>query len=181
MTDFGDAAVLLPLAAAMLLWLLVCASRSAIWWVVSVGFCVGLTALLKVFFYGCPPAPDMRSPSGHTAFGMLVYGAIAWAAAMPGRGLRRLMAIGIGAGFVLTIAISRLLLDAHSPPEVGLGLVIGGASLGLFAWNYRRSPAPQVWPLLVAAGLLMTLLHGQELHAEEFLHRITGALGVHCG
>jgi hypothetical protein len=37
-----------------------------------------------------------------------------------------------------------------------------------------------VWPLLVSAAVLVIVLHGQELHAEEFLHRITGYLQVHC-
>jgi membrane-associated phospholipid phosphatase len=180
LTDFGDAAILTPLAAAMLLWLLLRNSRSAAWWTISVGFCVGLTAVLKIFFYGCPPSSDMSSPSGHTGFSVLVYGAIALVYTTQARGLRRALAAGIGAGLVLTIAASRLLLEIHSLPEVGLGLVIGTVSLILFGRIYLQSPQMLVWPLLVAAGMLVTILHGQELHAEEFLHRITGYLRVHC-
>lgn len=63
-TDFGDTAVLMPLAALMLLWLLLGNLRSAAWWGASVGFCVGLTALLKIFFIGCPPAYDLRIEGG---------------------------------------------------------------------------------------------------------------------
>ncbi len=180
LTDFGDAAVLIPLAGAMLVWLLFDKARSAAWWAVSVGFCVGLTALLKIFFYGCPPVSDMRSPSGHTAFSVLVYGAVALVTAIRARGLRRVLAIGIGAGLILTIAASRLLLEIHSLPEISLGLVIGTVSLILFGRKYRQPPQPQLWPLLVAMGMLVTILHGQELHAEEFLHRITGYLRIHC-
>jgi membrane-associated phospholipid phosphatase len=180
LTDFGDAAVLIPLAAAMLLWLRLGNSPSAACWAVSVGFCVGLTVLLKIFFYGCPRASDMRSPSGHTGFSVLVYGAIALVTTIQASGLRRALAIGIGTGLILTIAASRLLLEIHSLPEVGLGLVIGTVSLILFGRIYLQSPQTQVWPLLVAAGMLVTILHGQELHAEEFLHRITGHLRVHC-
>lgn len=181
LTDFGDAAVLMPLAAAMLVWLLFGASRVAVWWVVSVGFCVGLTAILKILFFGCPPASDLHSPSGHTAFSVLVYGALALVTAMQGGRLRRLLAVGIAAGLILTIAVSRLLLDVHSLPEVGLGAVIGTLSLILFGWKFPRHPQAKVWALLVAAGVLLTILHGQELHAEEYLHRITGYLQVHCG
>jgi hypothetical protein len=53
LTDFGDAAVLMPLAAAMLVWLLFGDPRSVAWWAASVGLCVGLTAILKIFFYAC--------------------------------------------------------------------------------------------------------------------------------
>jgi membrane-associated phospholipid phosphatase len=181
LTDFGDAAVLIPLAAAMLVWLLFGASRAAAWWVVSLGFCLGLTALLKVYFFACPPAPDLRSPSGHTAFSILVYGAIALVTAVQGEGCRRGLAIAAGAGLVIAISASRLLLGVHSLPEIGFGLVIGTLSLSVFGWSYPRHRPARLWPLLVGAGVLMTILHGQELRAEEFLHRITGYLQVRCG
>lgn len=124
----------------------------------------------------------MHSPSGHTAFSILVYGALTLATAMQSGGLQRLRAIGIGIGIglILTIAASRLLLDVHSLAEIGLGMVIGAASLALFARKFRQYPQAKLWPLLVAATLLMTLLHGHEFHAEESLHRITGYLQVSC-
>jgi hypothetical protein len=45
----------------------------------------------------------------------------------------------------------------------------------------------KVWPLLLAAEVLIMTLHGHELHAEQFLHRITGyaplstAGNINCG
>jgi membrane-associated phospholipid phosphatase len=180
LTDLGDTALLIPLAAAVLVWLVSASPRSAGWWVISVGVCVSITALFKILLFGCPPASDMRSPSGHTAFSILVYGAIALAAAIQARGWRRALAIAFGAVLVLTITTSRLLLHVHSLPEVSLGWVIGAASLILFGREYLLSSQPRVWPLLVAVGLLVTILHGQELHAEESLHRITEYLGIHC-
>jgi hypothetical protein len=81
----------------------------------------------------------------------------------------------------LAIAVSRLLLDAHSLAEVGLGLIIGIVSLALFGQKYVEVPDTKVWPLLIAAGVLISVLHGSELHAEELLHRITGYVPLHCG
>lgn len=180
LTDFGDLTVLLPLAAAMLIWLLFYFPRAASSWVIALGFCAGLTALLKIVFYGCPPAGDIHSPSGHTSLSILVYGALALAAA--GRpGPRRVLMIGASVGLMLSIAVSRLLLDAHSVPEVGLGLIIGTVSLVLFSRQYLACPNTKVWPLLVAAGILISILHGRELHAEQYLHRITGYLQMQCG
>jgi membrane-associated phospholipid phosphatase len=180
LTDFGDLAVLIPIAAAILIWLRLHLSPAVPRWLVALGFCIGLTALLKVFFYGCPPAGDIHSPSGHTSFSTLIYGALTLAAAAPKPGLRRLLVIAGGAGLILAIAVSRLLLAAHSLPEVGLGLVIGTVSLALFSRSYMEDPNTKVWPLLFAAGVLMLILHGRELHAEQYLHRITGYLHVHC-
>ena len=89
--------------------------------------------------------------------------------------------IGASVGLMLSIAVSRLLLDAHSVPEVGLGLIIGTVSLVLFSRQYLACPNTKVWPLLVAAGILISILHGRELHAEQYLHRITGYLQMQCG
>ena len=180
MTDFGDSALLIPLAVAMLLWLVLGDWRSTVWWAIAVGFCVGVTALLKIFFHGCPLASDMRSPSGHTAFSVLVYGAIAFVTAIRAEGLHRILTIFFGACLILAIAASRLILQVHSFAEVSLGLAIGLVSLILFARIYKKSANAQVWPLLVSCGILMALLHGRELHAEEFLHGMTIYLRVHC-
>jgi membrane-associated phospholipid phosphatase len=180
LTDFGDAAVLLPLAVAILVWLRLGASRLAWAWTITIVLSVALTAVLKIFFYACPPAADVHSPSGHTALSILVYGTLALTTAVQWGGWRRLLAIAIGSSVILMIAASRLLLHAHSVPEVGLGFVIGSAFLAFFARNLRRYSRAKPWPLLIAAGLLASIFHGEELHAEEFLHRITGYLPLHC-
>jgi membrane-associated phospholipid phosphatase len=180
LTDFGDLAVLIPLAVAMLIWLLFCSSRAAPRWVLALGFCVGVTALLKIAFYGCPPAGNIHSPSGHTSLSTLVYGALTLLAASAWRGPHRALVIGGGAGLILGIGVSRLLLEAHSMAEVGLGLMIGTVSLILFAYRYLEGPNTEVWPLLVAVAVLVLILHGHELHAEQSLHRISGYLNVQC-
>jgi membrane-associated phospholipid phosphatase len=183
LTEFGDAAVTLPLAAAICLWLVLSgAGRAAGWWAVSIVLCGGVTAVSKVFFWGCPPISDLHSPSGHTSLSTLVYGATTLIAAFEGGDRRRPVAIAAGFGLVLAIGVSRLLLDAHSVPEVLLGWLIGGAALALFGWEYRRCRPPdaRLAPLLVGIAVLASLMHGQQLHAEELLHRITGYLRIDC-
>ena len=92
-----------------------------------------------------------------------------------------MITIGVGAGFILSIAASRLLLHAHSAPEVGLGLAIGLAALALFGSVYSRCRA-KVWlsPLFVAGGALLLILHGRELDAEQLFHEIAGYLRIRC-
>jgi hypothetical protein len=58
-----------------------------------VEFCLGVTALLKVSFYGCPPTPDLHSPSGHTSLSALVYGAMALVTASEAGDARRIMEV----------------------------------------------------------------------------------------
>ena len=183
LTSFGDAAVLLPLAAMICLWLLLSrALRAARWWAVSVVFCVAATAILKIVFRGCPPISDLHSPSGHTSLSTLVYGATALITAVEGGGCRPHIAAAGGAGLILAISLSRLLLHLHSVPEVMGGWIIGGASLALFGQRYRllRPQNARLAPLLVSLVALALVLHGSELHAEELLRRITAYFRIAC-
>jgi membrane-associated phospholipid phosphatase len=191
LTELGDSAVLMPIAAAMLVWLLLMrAPRIAMWWAIAVAFCIGLTAVLKVSFYGCPPAADLHSPSGHTSLSTLVYGAMALVTATESAGWPRLAIVGGGAGLILAIAVSRLLLQAHTAAEVGLGLTIGIGALAVFTRTYVRYRAQEMClryhakvsllPMFLAGGALVIVLHGWQFHAEHFLHAFSAYLGIQC-
>jgi hypothetical protein len=54
-------------------------------------------------------------------------------------------------------------------------------SLSASKSGYLEAPNTKVWPLLVAAGVLVSIFHGRELNAEEYLHDLTWYLRVHCG
>lgn len=58
-----------------------------------------------------------------------------------------MLVIAGGGGLILAIGVSRLLLEAHSIGEVGLGLVIGAVSLALFSHKYLRGQNEKVWYL----------------------------------
>jgi membrane-associated phospholipid phosphatase len=174
-TNFGDLAVLLPVAGIIPLWLVaVRLPRVALRWAVALALCLGGIAALKIFFYACPPFAELRSPSGHTGLSTLVYGALLLILAAEGAGWHRVLMLVAGAMFILAIALSRVLLHAHTPLEAVLGLAIGSFALAVFAHGYvGRSDAPlSVRPLVVAVALLLVVLHGQQLHAEELLHAI---------
>jgi len=181
LTQFGDLAVLLPLTAVMLSWLLVIRSSwGAASWALAVVFCAGLTAVLKIFLFDCPFVPELHSPSGHSSLSTLVYGAITLVSANETTHLRRLMTIGGGTCLILAIAASRLLLSAHSALEIGVGLLIGSAALALFGRGYLRLRAAQAWlpPLLIASAVVVFVMYGRELHAEEVLRGISGYLEI---
>jgi membrane-associated phospholipid phosphatase len=174
-TNFGDLAVLLPVAGIIPLWLLAMRlPHVAFRWAVALALCAGGIAVLKIFFYACPPFAELRSPSGHTGLSTLVYGAIVLILATEGAGGRRIVTIVAGAMFILAIALSRVLLHAHTPLEAVFGLAIGLTALAAFAQAYlaRRTVAVSLRPLVIAVALLLVALHGEQLHAEELLHAI---------
>ena len=180
LTDFGNLAVLLPLVAVVTAWLIALRQTFVLWWwLVALVLCMVSTAILKVYFFICPPITDLHSPSGHTSLSVLVYGAVTLAVAAAANGWRRAAVAAAGAFFIVGIAISRVVVRAHSVPEVVLGLIIGIAALMLFArqfWRYRPSKL-RLRPLLVVCVVLMVLLNGQDLRAEDLLHRI----GIYLG
>jgi hypothetical protein len=183
LTEFGDIALLVPLAAVMLLWLLLTHSlRDAAWWAIAVVFCTVLTAVLKVSFYGCPPSPNLRAALAVTRASVLSFmERSALVTATQTRGLQRIIAIGVGASFILAIAASRA-LPAHNASEVGLGLTIGMAALILFCQSYWRYREAKIWlsPLFAPGGALVAVLYGRELDAEHFLHEIAEFRRIRC-
>lgn len=180
-TDLGDLAVLLPLAAALGLWLLAARSRSAFaWWVAAVALCAGGTVALKVYFFACPGPYALTSPSGHSSFSVLIYGALAViAAAAVSATWQRFVIIAGVAVLVAAIAVSRHMLAAHGPLEILCGLAVGLVSLALFVRGYfRPQPDVSLRPLLAAVVVLVAVLHGNELRAEEFLQEVSRYLHV---
>lgn len=174
-TNFGDLAILLPLVAIFALWLLAVQRPSALlWWLLAVSVCIGGTGILKMYFYVCPLTANLHSPSGHTAFSTLVYGALTVVAVLDMKGWWRGAIAALGLIFVTGIAISRVLINAHSVAEIVFGFVIGGISLALFAYGYRRHPAVdhRLWLLLATCAATMLLLNGDQVRAEELLHRL---------
>jgi membrane-associated phospholipid phosphatase len=186
LTDFGDLAVLLPLAAVMLLWLLAQRQkRGFLGWTLAVAFCAGATAVLKIYLSVCSLSPALQGPSGHTSFSMLVYGGVALVIAAQSTGWQRLMALAAAGGLICGIAISRIVIGAHTPLEVALGVIIGSIAVAIFARSYfsHRPVDLALRPLVVVLVLLAILLNGQEVHAEELLHALGRYLhfgGVTC-
>lgn len=180
-TNLGDLSILLPLVLAILIWLAtIRCPRGAVAWLTAAAFCGGATGLLKIYLYVCPVTPDLVSPSGHTSLSTLVYGGLSVIVASRARGGRRFAAACLGGVIIMMIAASRLLLSAHTVLEVFVGFVVGAIALSIFADSYlRHRPANASLPPLAVAGvLLIILMQGRELHAEELLHAVGGYLRI---
>jgi len=176
-TNFGNLAVLLPIAAAVLAWLSWSPEtrRLGVFWAIALALCGGTIGLLKVYFWDCPTGP-IRSPSGHSGLSLLVYGGLACLTASQTQRFT-VPAIAAGFGLALGIAVSRIIIGDHNPVEVLIGLAIGGAALAIFAsaLTHNRAPLSIKW-LLIIATVLAVIVHGQHFQAEQLFHLIGGYL-----
>jgi membrane-associated phospholipid phosphatase len=180
-TDCGDLAILLPLACVLTVWAALIRSHTVFkWWVVALALCIGGTGILKIYFFACPPLSDLHSPSGHTSFSTLIYGTLTLAVASTLEGWRRWSAVLAGTLFILAIAVSRIVVHAHSIPEVILGSILGAFALALLVIAYRREAPAKTYlaPLVTVSAMLVVLLNGHEVHAEELLHHIAIYLNI---
>jgi membrane-associated phospholipid phosphatase len=188
LTDFGDSALLLPLAIVLTVWLL--ATRPLVVtlaWLLTLIAANGLIGLSKIYFLGCPARSPLHSPSGHTGFSILVYGGLTIIAVSATRSRRsRAAIVTAGACLVAAIAISRIALGLHNTLEVVLGALIGSAGLTVFSRVYRQNPGRGGWlaPLAIVVLICAVIFHGHELNIEAHLLSVAASLGIRhpaCG
>ena len=185
-TDFGDTAVTVPLAALMGCFLVAARQqRLAVGWALAIVGCAGAIGGLKLVLAACGYSlgvPGQASPSGHTAMSVAVYGGYAAAtAANLARPARELVVAG-AAMLVIGIALSRVIVSGHSPLEVWIGLAVGVAALGLFVAvvvRYHRGTLPIRWLLLPALAVAL-VFHGDRWPAERAIGHLVDILRPWC-
>ncbi|HEV2549953.1 MAG TPA: phosphatase PAP2 family protein [Stellaceae bacterium] len=181
-TDLGDSALLLPASALLFAYLLYLRAASvARIWVMALALCALLTLLLKVAFYTCGmavPVLAMRSPSGHTSLSTTFYGCAALMMTGDKERATQVMVLAGGTFLALAVALSRVLLHAHTMSEVALGLTIGVLCVVWFGSAYLgRPPLSVPWrSALLGVGLLLLITHGLHWNFEWMVARIAALL-----
>lgn len=170
MTDFGDQAVLLPLAVSVGLgFVLLGWRRGALAWAAAIGGTFSAIFVLKLSFLACGhllPGPELRSPSGHTAASAAVYGGL-FALAIRLAVDHRRWTLACAVSIAVVIGASRLALGVHT----GLEVVIGGAVgvCGAYCAVTFAGPPPTTvrFRSLAAVSLaVLMLFHGFHMPAE---------------
>jgi membrane-associated phospholipid phosphatase len=160
LTRLGESQILLPAFAATMAWLRwrLDASRVVLVWAGAVLAATGLTTLSKVAFlgWGLGYAPwDFTGISGHAMFALALWPLLAgavWADAAP---MQRRTALAAAYALALVIALSRVVVGAHSSSEVLAGALLGLAASGL---ALRQATPPRSHaPALLVAGLVLWL------------------------
>jgi membrane-associated phospholipid phosphatase len=177
-TDFGDTAVTLPLAAATITFLFFSGwPRAALNFALALAGCGIAIGLAKLALESCGHPllhTDITNPSGHAAISATVYGCLAvlFGSNLPA-GCRWLPVAG---GFIVVsgIALSRVVLDLHSPPEVAIGLSIGVAAAAMFFRTLPAQPAGafRSWWLAIIGVAVMAVMHGSRWPVEEVIRSI---------
>jgi membrane-associated phospholipid phosphatase len=165
LTDFADQAVILPLVLATAIALVMQGwRRGAVVWLVVVGATFLAMLGLKLMFLACSPLfgpMDVHSPSGHVAAATVVTGGLA---AMLIRRRASILPAALLAAIV--ISVSRLVLGAHSLPEVILGALIGLTGATALMRFAGTPPKLNTGQLLATIVVVATLFHGLHLPAE---------------
>jgi membrane-associated phospholipid phosphatase len=165
LTDFADQALILPLVLAVSIALAAQGwRRGAIVWLAVVGSTFGIMLFLKIAFLACSPVfgpMDIRSPSGHVAAATVVAGGLA---SLLTRRVTSMLPIALLAALI--IGISRLVLGAHSLPEVALGALVGLAGAATLLRLAGPPPPLKPLPLVLAIGVVAMIFHGLHLPAE---------------
>lgn len=174
LTQLGDAAVTLPVVAAVLLWLVwKRAWRPAAYWLAAASFGATLTVILKAGF-GLPrPLPLYEGtiafgfPSSHAAMSIVIFGFLAVLAARELSLRGQLAVFSVMALLAGLIAFSRIYLGAHWLSDVLGGLSFGAAWVALLGIAYLRRPAPAVAARGLLAVAAIALIVGAGVHAAN--------------
>jgi membrane-associated phospholipid phosphatase len=183
-SDFADQAIVLPLAVGTALLLAISGwRRGAFAWTAAIGSTLGVILLLKLSFFACDHIAGAAmggNPSGHTAAAAAVYGGLAGittAAILKETRYALWCAVGVGASIAVLIGQSRLTLDKHSVVEVVVGGAIGvGGAASFVGLAGRTPPAVPIWPMVAAGLIVVGLLHGARLSAEDTIRSVAALL-----
>lgn len=158
-TRFGEAQLMLPTGLALVAWLAWCGQRrSAVLWLSLLGVAVALTTASKIAFIGWGiwiASLNFTGISGHAMHSAAVFPLLMrcfTASSSP-----RTQQLAVLAGYMVAalVAVSRVAVTAHTPPEVLAGFALGGAASGL-ALRYGTVPHHHLprWLLGVLVGAL---------------------------
>lgn len=130
-TRLGESGIVLPVAITAAIWLLVDSRepRSAWLWLVPLGVAASITTVTKLAFLGWGIGSatfNFTGISGHAMFSAAIYPVLL--RILLRKAPRPWPAAGIAAGYALAvlIAVSRVVVHAHSWSEVIAGFVTGG-------------------------------------------------------
>ncbi|WP_395062713.1 phosphatase PAP2 family protein [Paraburkholderia silvatlantica] len=184
-TNLGGAGLTLPLALAIALWLMVGYSwRMAASWVLVLGLAIGLVTLTKIAFLGWGVGVrelDFTGISGHAMLSTAVYPVAFFLMLQGTPSFVRAAGVTIGLAVGLAVALSRVVLDAHSPSEAVTGCVVGALTALVFARYWWQAQAQRISAAVVALSLtaLTVALHNVHVPTHRWVTNIALTVSGH--
>lgn len=178
-TRFGEAQLLLPTALVLGGWLAAAgARRSAVLWLGLFGLAFTLTTASKVAFIGWGvgiPRVNLTGISGHAMHAAAVLPLLlrCLAGTTGGRALR-VAAVMLGLALAALVALSRVVIGAHSASESIAGFVLGAAasSLTLALAAIPPRPVPRWLLALLLAAQLLNPVAAPSLRTHDLVTRV---------
>jgi membrane-associated phospholipid phosphatase len=182
-TRLGEAQILLPAALALCAWLgrRAPARPLVAWWLGLLALAVLITTASKVAFLGWGVGSawlDFTGVSGHAMFAAAIYPLLLGVEAAGRSAAWQRLAFGAGVSLALLVAVSRVMVGAHSVSEVVAGLAVGGAAS---AWalgqgHLPRLRVPVLLPVALAAWLALTPAHAPPSRTHTWVTRLSLAM-----
>jgi membrane-associated phospholipid phosphatase len=171
LTRLGEAEILLPAAVltAMALFFRPGTRKLAICWMLLLGAGAAITTASKVAFIGWGlgwAAINFTGISGHALFASAIYPVLTVACGSGASPRRRQWMLALGCGLALLVAVSRVVVGAHSVSEVLAGLLLGGA-VGAATLAYFENTALAIRPLVPALLLVWMAVTPFQLQASQ--------------
>lgn len=170
LTDFGDQAMILPLAVILAFaWAASGWRRGTLAWCMVVPLTLAVVLAAKLTVLACGGFLlqwQLHSPSGHTASAALVYGGVL--AMLAPRRWQRASVWCAPIGVAIVFGVTRVGLRQHTIADVMIGGLIGvaGAWLMVRIAGLRPRLSPHAFAVLGAALATAILFHGTQLNAE---------------
>lgn len=172
-SNVGDAALTLPIAAACAIWLMLSDRKLALRWILLLTAAMALVGTTKILYYGCGigiPAIGFRVISGHTTLSTAVW---AVTVALLCRGAGGTARKGAIAGLLIGVltAVARVLVHAHSLAEVVSGWLLGAMIATMFVRALARSGVRLSRPRLAACSVVLvaTVAYGHHAPFQEMI------------
>jgi membrane-associated phospholipid phosphatase len=181
-TNLGGAGLTVPLALAIALWLLVGYSwRMAASWVLVLGLAIGLVTLTKIAFLGWGVGVhelDFTGISGHAMLSTAVYPVAFFLILQGAPNFLRIGGVLAGLAIGLAVALSRVVLDAHSPSEAVTGCVVGALTALVFARYWWLAQPRRISAAVVALSLAALTIALHNVHVPTYRWIVNIALTV---
>lgn len=185
LSEFGGAAVMLPIVVVITGWLLFAYGwRVAALWLALIGGACVLVACTKVAFLGWGLgilSIDFTGISGHTMLSTAVIPVMLYLALLATGHASRIVGVACGLTVGFLVGMSRLVLQAHSVSEMVAGCVLGACvSIAFVALIHKRKPL-RTAALLTPISLLILAfaLHGLRVPTQRWVTEIALTLSGH--
>ena len=182
-TRLGEAEILLPATLVLCWWLARHAdSRPLVRrWLAWIALAAIVTTASKVAFMGWgigSSSLNFTGISGHAMFAAAVYPPFLYSMAATRSPTWRRLAWLAGCLVALVIALSRVMVGAHSWSEVTAGLLVGGLVSASMWWVASRSQAaPPIWlPVGIACWLAVTPAQAPASTTHDMVTRLALSL-----